>query len=187
MGVDRVPTLRTVRLHLSPLLGSDATAVFRYASNPRVARYMTWSVHESVKDSKAFLERIAEVPATEYNWGVRLDPTAEIIGAVEFSFRTPSEAEIHYAFDEPYWGRGIATEACRAVLSWAFSRFPELARVLSSAVTENRASTRVMEKLGMEREGEYTEYWPKDQVTHHMSVYAVSIARWEEKRAERAT
>ena len=178
--VGQSPTLKTERLHLSALVMSDADSVFSYASKPRVARFMTWARHTSIDDAVSFLRSVTEAPATQYDWGIRLAPSDDVVGAIQFSFRTESEAEIHYTLDEPYWGRGLVTEACLGVLDWAFSSFARLERVVTSAVTANRGSTRVMEKLGMNAAGTYEELWAKDGTTHHMSIYEISRTTWEQ-------
>ena len=182
------PTLKTERLHLSTLVMSDADAVFAYASKPEVARFMTWARHESIDDAVSFLQSVTEAPSTQYDWGIRLAPSEDVVGALQFSFGTESEAEIHYTLDEPYWGRGFVTEACVGVLEWAFSGFPMLERVVTAAATVNRGSTRVMEKLRMSPAGTYEEVWAKDGATHHMSIYEISRTTWErqELRAMRS-
>ena len=183
--MDQSPALKTERLHLSALVMSDADAVFTYASKPQVARFMTWARHESIDDAVSFLQSVTEASSTQHDWGIRLAPSDDVIGALQFSFRTESEAEIHYTLDEPYWGRGFVTEACVGVLEWAFSGFPMLERVVTAAATVNRGSTRVMEKLRMSPAGTYEEVWAKDGATHHMSIYEISRTTWERQELRR--
>ena len=65
-------------------------------------------------------------------------------------------ASLGYCLDEPAWGHGYATEAVRAVLQWAFDTL-DLNRVQAEADTRNAASGRVLEKLGIVREGTLRE------------------------------
>ena len=58
------------------------------------------------------------------------------------------EIEIAYLFDEPYWGKGFATEIARAVLERAFS-VGGLERIVAVAFPENVASIAVMQRIGM--------------------------------------
>ena len=83
------PMLNTERLHLCALVMSDADAVFSYSSKPQVARFMTWATHTSIDDAVSFLQSVIEAPATQYDWGVRLAPSDDVVGALQFSFRTP--------------------------------------------------------------------------------------------------
>ena len=63
------------------------------------------------------------------------------------------ETELYYALGKPHWGRGFATEAAGAAMRFGFDR-AGLSRIVAYAVPENRASTHVMEKLGMTYEEE---------------------------------
>ena len=60
--------------------------------------------------------------------------------------------EIGYSLAKAHWGRGLPAEAARAVIDWGFAE-PRLHRISSQADVRNRRSWRVMEKLGMRREG----------------------------------
>ena len=59
---------------------------------------------------------------------------------------------IGYVLAKPYWGNGYMTEAVRALVRWCLLQ-PHLHRIWSFVDVENRASYRVLEKAGMEREG----------------------------------
>lgn len=58
-----------------------------------------------------------------------------------------------YSIARSYWGRGLATEAARAVMEAAFAAYASLHRIRAMAKARNISSLRVMEKLGMIREG----------------------------------
>lgn len=86
-------------------------------------------------------------------WGVRERDNGDLIGFCGFRFVEPGEdVEILYGIDPRLWGRGYATEAARALLAWAF-RETGLTRIFAGADAPNRASFRVMEKLGMRYDG----------------------------------
>ncbi len=76
-----------------------------------------------------------------------------LMGSIGIEFQARhAKAEIGYWIGRPFWGRGYATEAGRAVVRWAFeSRGVE--RVESFCFTKNTASARVLEKIGLRREG----------------------------------
>jgi RimJ/RimL family protein N-acetyltransferase len=65
------------------------------------------------------------------------------------------EPELAYSLDQPFWGRGIATEAVRAARTWAFTRL-DVGRLASFIVPENTRSVRVAQKLGAVRDGATT-------------------------------
>jgi ribosomal-protein-alanine N-acetyltransferase len=58
------------------------------------------------------------------------------------------EVELAYLLDKPYWGRGLGTEAARAIVGYAFERL-HLPRLICLFDPENHASRRVAEKVGM--------------------------------------
>jgi len=63
-----------------------------------------------------------------------------------------AEIEVGYAFEQPAWGLGFATELASAVVQWGFED-RRLDRIVAVASAENSASRRVMDKLGMRYEG----------------------------------
>jgi [ribosomal protein S5]-alanine N-acetyltransferase len=73
------------------------------------------------------------------------------IGMVELR---PSghRAELGYVLARDWWGRGLMTEAARAVVEWALAD-PRIFRVWAVTDVDNAASARVLEKIGMQREG----------------------------------
>lgn len=60
--------------------------------------------------------------------------------------------ELAYAIAEEYWGKGLVAEAAQAVIDYCFKEF-SLKRIQARCKTENKASARVMEKVGMAYEG----------------------------------
>lgn len=75
--------------------------------------------------------------------------TGELIGRAgpQYHRAWPHDPEVGWALDPGWWGRGIATEAGRASIDWAFGELG-FARVVSITTEANTASRRVMEKLG---------------------------------------
>lgn len=152
------PRLETERLILRPLTLEDAPHIFEYARNPNVSRYTLWEPHQSVKDSEGYVLDYA-LPhyrkETPEPWGITLksDPD-KIIGTVGLFWASkPSKSmELAYAIGEPYWGKGIVVEASRACINFVF-RDLDVIRIQARCKSENLASARVMEKLGMKFEG----------------------------------
>ncbi|MFI5290503.1 MAG: GNAT family N-acetyltransferase, partial [Polyangia bacterium] len=84
-------------------------------------------------------------------FGVVLD--GKLVGTVNFEIDEATRtAMIGYAIGRAWWGRGLAPEAARAALKWAIQQFG-LLRVWASTQVDHARSQRVMEKLGMMREG----------------------------------
>ena len=83
-----------------------------------------------------------------------LRPDDEVRGRVTLTLVNESirEWEIGWAIHSDLWGKGIATEAARRVLEFAFVELRSH-RIVAFSYAQNVASTRVMEKLGMQRDG----------------------------------
>lgn len=80
-------------------------------------------------------------------------------------------AELGYWLAEPYWGRGIMSEAVRAFTDFAFERFG-LVRIFAEPYARNDASCRVLEKAGFTLEGRLRCAAIKDGVLTDMFLYA---------------
>ena len=76
-----------------------------------------------------------------------------VIGVVDLHINVAHEiAELGYALDPAQWGKGLMPEATRAVANWCFEE-RQLAKVYGRVDARNARSLRVVEKLGMTREG----------------------------------
>ncbi len=155
------PTIETPRLLLRPFDHADAADVFAYASNPNVSRFTTWETHRSLADSHAFIEMVLGRGEDRKTWAIRLRTDPSVIGAIEFGPTDQAEARIDYVLAEPFWNRGLMTEAARAVLAWGLEHCPSVNSVASCAVTQNLGSQRVMEKCGLKFERVQLHRWSK--------------------------
>ena len=98
----------------------------------------------------------------------------EAIGAIGLTLHDAHErsAEVGYWLGEPFWGRGIATEAVRALIVHAFEHF-DLLRVQATVFEWNPASIRVLEKCGFAFEERLPWTDTKDGQTVDQLVYAL--------------
>ena len=148
--------LETARLILRPWRESDADMLFRYASDPAVGPRAGWPPHKSVAES---LEIIKTVFGGEGMWAVELRDTSEAIGCVGYLPASDSNleidndhAEVGYWIAKPYWGKGLCTEALRAVVDYCFN-VKGFTVLWGDYFPENPASGRVMEKCGFVETG----------------------------------
>jgi ribosomal-protein-alanine N-acetyltransferase len=153
----RPPVLETTRLRLRPFDAADAPTLFAIASNPNVTRFTLWEAHRTLDDTRIFLNEYAR---SRYLEGVpdpcaiELKPGSELIGSVGcFWASQPNRCmELGYWLGEPFWGRGLATEAARALIGHVFFAY-EAERVQAHYIEGNIASGRVLEKAGLLFEG----------------------------------
>lgn len=132
---------------------TDATSVYAYASDPEVTRYLSFPTHRSVADAEQFLARctVRWDSGREFCWLITLKGANEAVGSIACRMGSHG-ADIGYVLAKAHWRRGFMPEAARAIVDW-ISAQPAIHRVWSFCDVENAASVRVMEKVGMAREG----------------------------------
>jgi RimJ/RimL family protein N-acetyltransferase len=153
--------VRTDRLLLRRAGPDDAAAMWTIRSRPGVDEWLsraaddreTWTAHTAAP------ERIAKIVVIE----LADDPRQPIIGDLMISIQDPwaqvevaeqvkgVEAELGWVLDPEHGGRGLATEAVRAVLGICFDELG-LRRVVAGCFADNVPSWRLMERVGMRRE-----------------------------------
>lgn len=132
---------------------SDAEDVFAYASDDAVSRFMDWSSHEGIEESRRFLQALdrSRAAGREAPFGIIERGTDDLIGICSFVAQADAEtAELGYALRKSAWGKGFMTEAARLACSWAFENLP-LKEIFAEAHPDNVASGRVLEKVGFAR------------------------------------
>lgn len=147
--------ITTARLILRKPIEADADEIFaRYAADPEVTRYLTWRPNNSVEETLEFLRGSIAAwgdLSGRFPYVITLAGTGELVGMIEIRLAN-FKAEIGYVLARRYWGHGYMTEAAGAVAKAALG-MPGVFRVWAVCDVENLASARVMEKIGMSREG----------------------------------
>ena len=146
--------LSTERLLLRPFRLEDVDDVYAYAKDTEWERYLGLPLPQPYtrRDAEAYVAgRVVAYWSTEPTFAIVLDST--VIGGIGLRIREAHQtAELGYALARPHWSKGLTTEAALAVVGMAFEN-RGLAKVYAAADLRNRPSWRVMEKLGMTREG----------------------------------
>src|SRR6266849_3342817 len=142
--------METERLKLSPWGEDDIPSLRALSTDPEVVRYISDGVPWPEERIREFFERQRRLYAERGYCMWRLSAGGgELIGFCGIQpLGDTGEIEIGWWLAKAYWGRGLATEAARCALSDAFERVG-LRRVVAIAQEANRATTRIMEKLGM--------------------------------------
>ncbi len=183
-----LPTLETERLILRRLTLDDAPAMFDYASDPEVARYMEWEAHRTVEDSRAFILYAQQLAALGKagSWGIELRAARTLAGGISLDawHLRDGRAEIAYAVARRCWNQGLMTEAVREVVAFGF-RGLGLNRIEARVSVPNAASARVLEKAGFRFEGLLRQHMLKQGVFHDMRMYG--ILRGEYDQTQRQT
>ena len=152
MMISMPPRLATPRLWLREPERGDAEAIFAFASDPTVTQFMTWAQHVDIDDSVEFLDDVAEgwSSGEDFCWLIE-HPERGGIGTVACSFNEHG-AEIGYVLARSAWGQGFGREAATAVFE-AAQAIDDLYRIWATCDTDNIASRRILEALGMTCEG----------------------------------
>lgn len=156
-----------------PFTAADADALVRYANNRAVWLTLRdrFPHPYTAADAAAFLRlATAQQPPCD----LAIATADEAIGGIGLQRQTDVHrltAEIGYWLGEPFWGRGIATRAVRAVSEWAFATL-DLERLYACVFATNPASARVLDKAGYRFEGRLRRAVVKDGRVLDQLVYA---------------
>ena len=162
-------TLSTARLVLRPIRAEDARSIWPHVSDPDISRYMSWDPHESIEQTNAFIAEAVERRSrgTALTWVVTDRTSGELFGLASLIavLRTHralryDKAELAYWIGKPYQGRGYATEACRAIIGYAFEGL-RLHKLTVAHDDLNEASKRLIETLGFRKIGIEKEHFQK--------------------------
>lgn len=143
---------RTPRLLLRPGFPEDAPALAAAMSDKAIARNLAvvpWPY--TLRDAEAFLASPRDPVLPSFLIFERTDSAPRLIGACGMGRRPSGAVEMGYWIAREQWGRGFATEACRALVDVA--RAVGLSSLEGSHFIDNPASGRVLEKLGFEALG----------------------------------
>ena len=152
-GQDERVELKTERLLLRPFKLEDADDVFEYASDDKWLRHLP-------RVSQPFTRKAAEefvarqlLTSWETHPVFAIVLGAKVVGSIGFRVDQKNEiGVIGYRIAREHWGKGLIPEAAKAVIGCAFREYG-LAKVYAWTDSPNTQSQRVMEKLGMTREG----------------------------------
>jgi RimJ/RimL family protein N-acetyltransferase len=152
-GTSGTPVLETERLILRAPKLDDAKAVAALANNRKIAEMTALIPHPyGLDDAKAWIESLAE-DGSGWTFAIVAKTEANaLVGACGYGRRHDDEPEVGYWIGEPYWGRGYATEAVRALIDHLFS-VTDLDAIASGCRVTNLASRRVIEKCGFQWTG----------------------------------
>lgn len=144
--------IETERLLLREITLDDKEVMFQLHSNLEVQKYTGEPPVASIKEmGQAIQARTNDYKKYGYGrWATFLKDGVQFIGWAGLAYLPEfDEIDIGYRFLPRYWGMGFATEASHAILTYGFNTL-ELKRIIAIAMKENKASIRVMEKIGME-------------------------------------
>ncbi len=174
-------SIETERLRVRSFTADDWQAVHAYTGDPGVMTYLP----EEVMTEEQTRQFVAESMAEEAQaYAVDLRAEDRLIGHVSFHpWFAPRIYEIGWVFHPRFHGRGYATEAAAALLRYGFESL-QVHRVIATCQPENTPSSRVMEKLGMQREGHFRKCTFRDGTWWDEYFYALLEEEWFAAKSE---
>jgi ribosomal-protein-alanine N-acetyltransferase len=176
------PTLTTDRLILRPFRVADAPDVQRLAGEYEVA-YNTLTIPHPYPEGAA--EEWIALSAAQFeegkqvNFAIELRESGALVGSIGLVLtRQHDRGEIGYWVAPEHWNRGYASEAAQAIVDYGFEELA-LNRIDAGHFDRNPSSGRVMEKVGMLREGHLRQAIKKWDLYVDIVFYAILRSEWE--------
>ena len=184
---DDFPVLQTERLLLREIQNEDALDILEYLSDKDVMKYYGMEPFQSLED---VLEEVAwyksiRMKQTGIRWGITLKENGKVLGSCGFlnwdkrHYRT----EIGYELHKNYWGKGLASEALRAVVQYGFEHM-RLERIQALIEPPNLSSLSLLEKHGFLCEGLLRSYEFTCGKMDDLYMYSLIKKDFNERRAQ---
>ena len=177
----QMPELETERLLLRKLQPEDAADTFDFLSDPKVTQFTPYETVNSHDAATQFVRTICDDCARgeKLIWGVELKADQKVSGLAGFAeWPVPGvTGEIVYLLSQSYWRQGYALEAAEELLRFGFHVMP-FHRIQAVCKTENIASRRVLEKMGMTFEGVLREFRFQKGEFQSYGMYSMLRHEW---------
>ncbi len=151
-----LPVLETERLILKKIELANANDMFAYASLSEVTRYLLWTPHLNIEDTKGYIEYVNKQyrKGNYSDWGLTCKADGVFIGTCGFADidLSNNKGELGYVLSPSYQGKGYMREAVLAVLELAFGELG-INRVELRIMEGNTASIKFAESMGFKYEG----------------------------------
>ena len=150
--------LETNRLWMRPFQPEDAENMFLLNQDPEVIRYTGDSAFQSIEDAGQFIARYRNYESHGYGrYSVFTNDQNEYVGWCGLNFNEDTrETDVGFRLLKNQWGKGYATEAAVACIGFGFEL--GLKKIIGRSAKENRASVRVLNKIGMQFEREFSAH-----------------------------
>jgi len=178
-------TAQTARLIIRPLRLDEAPVVAAYRSDEEVSRYVPWTPPYPIEKARELIGKSAErsaglAPGEWSMFAIERASDGVVIGdcVVKQSADDPRQVIFGYVLAREHHGKGYATEAMEAFVGALF-RTCDLHRISAYVFEANRASRRVVEKIGFRREAHHIESLFLKGAYQTEFIYAMLRREWE--------
>lgn len=175
--------IETARLILRPFALEDAEAMYHnWASDPEVTKFLSWPAYRSVDTAHEILGIWTKQYSdnTFYQWAIELKEIGQPIGSISVVNHDDrvDMAEIGFCIGKPWWGRGIMTEAMKAVMAYLFEEVGAQ-RIEAGHDPNNPASGAVQRKCGLRYEGTFRRRIRSNQGITDVAWYGILKEEWK--------
>lgn len=183
--MDSIPRLETDRLHLRAIFPHDAEGVFALFSDPQVARYYEFEAFTELAQAIELIQNITLWFQNDraVRWGIFEKATGQLIGSCCFDTFLPNYHSINLGYNlrSEHWGQGLATEAVRQTITYAFEHgiVGPVNRIQALTAKENTSSEQVVRRLGFQHEGLMREYGFWKNTYHDMNLFSLIKKDWQ--------
>lgn len=173
-------TITTDRLLIRRFRPDDWQDLHEYLSDPNVVRFEPYEPFTPSESQNAAIVR----SQSNAFWAVCLKDAGKLVGNLYFEKQALDIWELGYVFNVHYQGKGYATEAAKALLNYAFCELGAR-RIVASCDPRNLPSWKLLERLGMRREGHHIQsgYFKTDThgnpLWHDTYEYALLASEWQ--------
>ncbi len=164
-------TIETDRLIIRPVIVTDAEAVYKWASDPEVTKYLLYTTHPNIECTRDWLSSRDIEDEDSYDLGFVYKETGELIGMGGLVYSPKEDVwNIGYNLRKDFWGKGIVPEAMEGIID-TIQKNRKIRAISGEFAVENTKSGRVMEKLGMHflRRSQYTKF--DGTATYESNIY----------------
>ncbi|MBM7583665.1 RimJ/RimL family protein N-acetyltransferase [Bacillus pakistanensis] len=172
------------RVFFRELTQKDWIDVHKYASQEMVCQFQPWGPNTQ-DESLAYVNKIIEdtnqLPRSRYAFAIILKENERMIGVGEINIRDRNNriGEITYIINPDHWGNGYATEVAEMLINFGFCEL-KFHRLFATCDPRNIGSSRVLEKVGMTKEGRIREgLWIKDGWRDSL-LFSILEQEWEQ-------
>jgi len=170
------PELTSERLLFRKILLSDAEAIYLIRSNDEVMKFMDTSKMESIEDAEKMIRSVEESFNNErgINWGIVEKSSNRFIGYFGY-WRIMYEhcrAEIGYALDPNYWGKGYMNETLKMITKFGFNNI-NLHSIEANVNPANGNSIKLLEKVGFKKEAYFRENFLFNERFYDSIIYSL--------------
>jgi RimJ/RimL family protein N-acetyltransferase len=154
------PEFDSERLLFRKILLNDAKALFNIRTNKEVMKFMDTDPLKSISDSEKLIKSVDEAfkNGAGISWGIIEKSSSKFIGYYGFWKMIPEHcrAEIGYALDPDYWGKGYMLETLKAMIKFGFNEI-NLHSIEANVNPDNKSSRKALEKIGFKKEAYFRE------------------------------